>query len=190
MQGHGERKQNAYTRQRKHVIYKFMSRLCILTSTESYLKLPLHVLSLFHAHIQTFFHSLLFFFFFFFVFKLSRAIDSMATRENSLELSQYRNNYSISIAKCFSMFCTNFCSLLFLCQYTAYIHWSSVKFWQRFDEGVRFSKRRFAGFVWRSTKKGSGRKVFLCHFRPRSKRETWTFYRKIHKGTRHDQTSF
>lgn len=55
------------------------------------------------------------FFFFFFVFKLSRAIDSMATRENSLELSQYRNNYSISIAKCFSMFCTNFCSLLFLC---------------------------------------------------------------------------
>lgn len=58
------RENRTHTRgKRKHVIYKFMSRLCILTSTESYLKLPLHVLSLFHAHIQTFFHSLLFFFF-------------------------------------------------------------------------------------------------------------------------------
>lgn len=41
--------------------------------------------------------------------------------------------------RCLYEFFFSFVSLL------AYIHWSSIKFWQRFDEGVRFSKRRFAG---------------------------------------------
>lgn len=83
--------------------------------------------------------------------------------------------------RCLYEFFFSFVSLL------AYIHWSSIKFWQRFDEGVRFSKRRFAGD---QRKRGVKGKFSISHFRPRSKRETWTFYRKIHKGTRHDQTSF
>lgn len=109
------RENRTHTRGNENTLYTNSCHVCASWH-------PLNLIWSFHCTFSLFFthtykrsFTRSFFFFFFFVFKLSRAIDSMATRENSLELSQYRNNYSISIAKCFSMFCTNFCSLLFLC---------------------------------------------------------------------------
>lgn len=189
--------------QRKHVIYKFTSSFVHLDVHESYLKLPLHVLSLSlahtHPHIQTFFHSLRSFFFFFFLNSREQSIRRPREKIHSKIVItysnvQYRNNRELfnkhrQMFRCLYEFLFPF--VFFVSIQRIYIG-LLLSFGNVSMKAFVFLKRRFTEGVEINEEGGW-----------KEQKETFFYVtfdlvlnldilsdRKIHKGTRHDQTSF